>query len=568
MKMDSAPKKEDKPQLNLATIKNNVFLGLEGVSFIKNNDLEKDFTDSFNEYSSYNLTEQEMTLCISASLISKKSQSDELKELIATSENLKTLNTDIVKIEENGSIENTLRIEAFNNMDNYTKETLCSVGEILGKAKYPWGITGSVALKLEADTDKHPDDIDLQFCDIDFPIIYKEFLEKQKNGKVKDLKLVQQIDFNGDFNGCTKIYAKLLVQKKWIEIEAFAQNIDHKLPKNGIANVGLEQIQINQYKENGIDINLIGREEIIRYYKYLSKTEVLLYSETAHRATEGLTFLKNKFPQRVSNLLSIIKRIEHENTGENKIDEITDQNIINLEKMLLVEQKDYDIELKLDYEKHDQLSPIEIIKNAFELFKKGKEKTTGVGFTNNVIKYNLDESIRNDMVDMFLDKSQIRQRGDEYFNTHKEDAKKIIVNFFEKIKGHTREEIVDSLSVISLEDMQQITNSHIQIVKIESEIQQILENYENDKDATENKDVLAIIEEKCYAMSKYTEDLLQNIINKYKEYSLSLEYINSNDNKDLLSFITLKQTLDGHIMPALDLVSDIENRIKKYKETI
>jgi hypothetical protein len=191
--------------------------------------------------------------------------------------------TEYRKVKEDGEeidIEDELRKKSFNSFSQNMKEALSHISDVFKGVDGPWAIHGSTALVLEAETAKKPVDIDIAFADVDYEKVYARFKELEKSQIVRKLEPIGLRNEDGSPNGCTRIYAKVRVGKgtesepyDFIEVEAFSQNIDPNMPKNGLTNPGYDKMTIMRYEEkegeNNLELNFASREENFRFYLLL-----------------------------------------------------------------------------------------------------------------------------------------------------------------------------------------------------------------------------------------------------------------------------------------------------------
>ena len=417
-------------------------------------------------------------------------------------------NTTFRTIESGKNEADNQRIEKFNDFSSEMKEALCVTGKIFQNITYPWAIQGSLALVLEGETAKKPDDIDLAFGIPDYENVLDKFKELEKNGIIKDLKIENMLNFNREKNGCIKIVAKIKTSNgKYVDIEAFSQNVDPGKQRNGISNPGLDKTGVNVYKENDIEINFADREEIYKYYLQVAYIELQKY-----QMDERCLNVKNKFPQRLQNLISIILGEKFENqlkngeaTKEQKPDfeNITDEDINKLIEEFL-EHNSRNESLKLNDFAHSKIDPAKVIKNIFNEFR--------------------TERLSKD--------------------SH---PKGFVQSKIENPPPNNREEAVDELTKKQLADMENITSIHNKLTKLNDACEQT-------KVCDENE------------ILKTSKEILETLSKKKIEYEEYLNSINYEDNKDFIPFISMKAMLEGFIMDPLRLAILSQSKFEKVLE--
>ncbi len=428
---------------------------------------------------------------------------------------------------EPGEEANDIRIESFKKLSPNMKQALMCVGKTFKDAKvtYPWAIHGSTALVLEGETSKSPVDIDLAFGKPDFENVLKEFTKLEKRGLVRKLKTDEQKNFQGEENGCIKIFLEIKTGENpevWLEMEAFAQNVDPNQPKNGITNPGLEKTGINIYNEKqnseNIEINFADRQENFNFYLQVAYIELQKYQMD----NRFMHVVKNKFPQRLNNLISIIKREEREEfekklkKGEVKkdqkpnIENITDEHIDELiEKFIGYNTKNEN--LKLSDFAHSKMDPVKVMGDRFNEFKNQRE--AGINIENKgYIRQKIEDS-----------------RGEQ---------------------NYTRENAVDDLTIESLNDMERIATIHRKLITLNLACENLRE--------CDSKTLLEI--------SETSDSIFESISNLKKEYEKYLDMINYKDNRDFIPYVAIKETLEEYIIPALELAIVSQAKIEGVLE--
>ena len=427
------------------------------------------------------------------------------------------LNTIFNKIEP-GDEGNNLRIECFNKLSPNMKEALSQIGSIFKDIKnnFPWAIHGSTALVLEGETSKKPVDIDLAFGKPDFEKVFEELkkLENANPPKIRNLKTMSMKNFNDEENGCTKIIAEIKTgegqNEKWIEIEAFAQNVDPEKPRNGITNPGLDKTGINIYNEKGTEINFADRKENLNFYLQVAYTELQKYQLD----NRFMHVVKNKFPQRLQNIISIIKREEKEEFERKlKKKEVTEAERPDIENIkdehirrLIEEFAEHNTKnetLKLNDFAHSKVDPVKVITETFNEFLTNKYSSSSKTEKNGFVSHNIKE---------------------------------------ESFSG--REEVVDKLTESSLKDMEGIT-------KLYNKLNVLNDSCKGSKEC-----------DRSSIISTSTEifKTLNETKTKYEDY---LEIISFEDNRDFIPYVSIKTILNEFINPAIELAIVTEEKIEK-----
>lgn len=428
-------------------------------------------------------------------------------------EDIEHFNT-IFRYIESGEESNNLRIESFQKLSPNMKEALLLIGKTFKEAGtvYPWAIHGSTALVLEGETSKQPVDIDLAFGKPDFEKVFAALKNFEDEGHIRGLETEEMKNFEDEENGCIKIFAEIKTGENpevWVEFEAFAQNIDPEKPRNGITNPGLEKTGINIYNEKSgdrnIEINFDDRGENFNFYLQVAYIELQKY-EMDNRF---MHVVKNKFPQRLNNLISIIKREEREEfekklkkgeVTENQkpnIENITDDHInMMIEKFVEFNTKNEN--LKLADFAHSKIAPVEVMQKRFNEFKEKRD-----------LKINIEN------------KGFIHQK----------------IELNENEGKYTRENAVDELTLENLEDMEEIAEKHRELIELHDKC-------ENLKKC--NSDEGQEIYEKA-------EGLLLSIAQMKENYMGYLKMINYNDNRDFIAYVSIKEILENYIIPSLEL---------------
>ncbi|MFA6324858.1 MAG: hypothetical protein WCX46_01370 [Candidatus Paceibacterota bacterium] len=453
--------------------------------------------------------------------------------IIESGESFEKFNTIFRRIKK-GTEENNIRIEKFNNFSPQMKEALSCVAKIFKDAKvtYPWAIHGSSALVLEGETTKKPKDIDLAFGLPDYEKVLEQIKKLEQTGKISDLKIEKMCNFKGNENGCIKIFAKIKTgegEKDFIELEAFAQNVDPKQKKNGVTNPGLERTGINIYdmqKENEtLEVNYSDRLECEKFYCLLAYWEAQEYridyksirKNQGKDKKENTSEIKNKFTQRLQNLISLIKRKEKEEfqkkfknrkvAPEDELDfeHISDKNIDQLIEQFIKHNK-RNMELEAADNGENRIDPIKLIKNQFDEF---------------VNKRNKKNFPRNEG---YINKKQRENNHNKKLN---------------------REEIIDTLTEESQNSMEKITVLHYNL-------DELIEDCEKDEKKCEPEKETILINE--------IVDELREIETIYQEY---LNTINYSDNRDFIPFISINAMLE-FVKPTLARAIEllIKNTIK------
>ncbi|MEK7588541.1 MAG: hypothetical protein AAB438_01850 [Patescibacteria group bacterium] len=432
--------------------------------------------------------------------------------------------------EEEGNISNELRLEKFKSLSPVMREALSVTGTIFKEAKLPWAIHGSTSLVLEGETHKKPDDIDLAFADVDFKPVLAKFQELEKEGKLKGLNWQEMSDFKGVPNGCMRIEAEIITSEGTINIEAFAQNVDTSKKPNGISNIGLETMGVNVYNENGVEINFANREENFKFYLQMAAIELQKYqldNSFMHK-------IKNKFPQRLNNIIAILKRQQREDF-EKKLKEglVTEEERPNPENIT-----DKDItKLMFEFEKYN-LNPA-----LFDKFAKSTDAET------------IDpvDTLFKRFVRFQITKESKLKEGNE-------------TEGFIKQKGDNREDALDVLTQEGLMDMTEIAKNHKQLQMLQKEFD-ILFKLCAEEDECDEDDKIVLNHKKRLILKK-TGEVLGDIKNKRSKYEGYLEMINYTDNRDFIPYVAIQETLNRYIIPSIELAIALEQQIEQMKELI
>ena len=418
--------------------------------------------------------------------------------------------------------ENSIRIESFKNLSQNMREALSRIGEAFKDANitYPWAIHGSTALVLEGETAKQPVDIDLAFGKPDFENVFAEFKKMEEKGLVRKLKTEEMKNFENQENGCTKISTEIKTGENpevWIEMEAFAQNVDPKQPKNGITNPGLEKTKINIYDENGVEINFADREENFKFYLQVAYTELQKYQMD----NRFMHIVKNKFPQRLQNIIAIIKREEMEEFDEKfKKGEITKdqkpqiENIIDKLIKEFIKYNSQNESLKLNDFAHSKIDPVKTMQARFDEFKNQRSE---------------DVNLEN--------KGFVRQK---------------IENKKEGDPSYGREKAVDDLTIDNLNDMEHIASIHKKLINLNLRC----ENLKKCDDKTISE------------ITETSDEVLESISKLKNDYEKYLNMINYKDNRDFIPYVAIKETLDEYIIPALELAIMSQGKIENVLEEV
>ena len=425
-----------------------------------------------------------------------------------------------------GEKSNNIRLESFRKLSPNIKEALVCIGEVFKNANliYPWAIHGSTALVLEGETSKKPTDIDFAFGQPDLERVLAEFKKLEQKGLARNLKTEEMRNFQNKKNGCIKIAVEIKTGKTpkgfWIETEAFAQNVDPNKPCNGITNIGLERTGVNIYEINGVEINFVDQNENFRFYLQIAYIELQKYR------TENffLYKLKNKFPQRINNLIAIIKRQKIEKFErklkkgktirgkKSKTGYITDEEINELITKFIRYNSQIKTKKITDFS-HLNIDPIEIIQTELSEFRNEQNN-----------------------------ENNAKNKGFVY-----QKIKKMGLNL-----QYAREHAIDELTFENLKDMQDIANSYMKLMTLREKLKKLNTLCKS----TENRDkeTVSKITETMDTIFIKTGGLLKlfnNILNKYKKY---LFMINHADNRDFFAYIAIRQTLNGYIIPFFSLL--------------
>ncbi len=428
---------------------------------------------------------------------------------------------------------NKLRMESFNSFSPKMKEALSHISDIFKGVDGPWAIHGSTALVLEAETAKKPVDIDIAFADVDYEKIYAKFKSLKEEGVVEvggkkvgivsELEPIKLTNEDGSPNGCTRIYAKVRVGSgkendpyEFVEVEAFSQNIDPSMPKNGLTNPGYDKMTIMRYEEqegeSNLELNFASREENFKFYLQIAAAELQKY-HLDNALKEG--GMKNKFPQRLNNILAIIKRREREELikegkfgvdDEFKFENVTDANIAEIANEFSLHNADIN-SIKHTSTVENRLSPVMVLFTKLSEFK--QSKTDGLG----------------------AHEGFVGQRG--------------------------REGALDDLTQENLTDMKGLSDMY---KKLESNKKEFEELATKCVDGCIEPLEKLLIEKRQVIVASVEESIVE--INKVKEkYEEYLGKINYKDNRDFIPYISIKETLDSYIAPSLETALKLQQEV-------
>lgn len=426
------------------------------------------------------------------------------------------------------SVADQLRLESFNNFSDNMKEALSHIGGIFKDTKYPWAIHGSTALVLEAETSKEPIDIDIAFADLDKEVVLNNFKKLQVDGLIRKLAPEDMQDFEGKNNGCTRISAEIRTGETepyvWIEVEAFAQNVDPNKPANGITNPGLDPMTITQYKGEG-DVKLFfaDREENFKFYLQIAAIELQKYNlDISFESEDANEYekIKNKFPQRLNNILAIIKRREREEFEELLKDgQVKEEDRPNIEDVT----EENIIELVREFVSHN---------NDTRLFEKFNKAST-----------------RLDPIDVLFQKWG-------QFNSSKTEGLGVHEGF---VKQRRREDALDELTQEGLIDMTVIADSHQGLKVLKKQLDTLVASCEQGCDEPTKVEIIKVKEEILIK----NENIIKEIENTKEKYEKYLGQINYKDNRDFIAYVAIKETLESYIIPSLKLAENLKGRIKE-----
>jgi hypothetical protein len=423
-------------------------------------------------------------------------------------------------------IADKLRLDSFEKFSPQMKEALSLVGKIFKDSK-SWAIHGSTALVLESETSKKPNDIDIAFADVDKEMILANFHQLAKDGLARKVQPQKVEDFNGIDTGCTRISAELRVGTgteedpfDWVEIEAYAQNVDPNMPANGISNVGYEKMTIMQYE--GADktvLNFASKEENFKFYLQIAAIELQKYQLENAFGPQGL---KNKFPQRLNNIIAIIKRTEREifeeklAKGEAKeedrpnTEEVSVKNITELLREFTIHNNDTKIYARYNKQTENTLDPVTVLIEKWGEFKGSRGEATGehAGFVTG--------------------------------------------------SGLNREGALDLLTKENLQDMTDISTAHNKIKNLKGRIEEQVNKCGPDC-TEEGKSSILLIKQ---AIAKQIVEVQEEITEIKKRYEEYLGKINYQDNKDFIPYIAIKETLESYIEPSIKLTNELQKEIE------
>lgn len=437
--------------------------------------------------------------------------------------------TNVKKVGEGDvSVADQLRLDSFEHFSDNMKEALSYVGGIFKDAKYPWAIHGSTALVLEAETSKKPLDIDIAFADLDKEVILDNFKKLQQDGLIRKLEPKDMQDFEGKNNGCTRISAEIRTGETepyvWVEIEAFAQNVDPNKPANGITNPGLDPMTITQYKgKDDVKLFFADREENFKFYLQIAAIELQKYN--LDMSLEGddkdeYEKIKNKFPQRLNNILAIIKRKEREEFEEllkegrvkeearPNVEDITEENIVELVNEFVKNNGETKLYEKFNKTLVERLNPITVLFAKWGEFKQSKSEGLGIheGF----------------------------------------------------VKQRKREDALDELTQEGLIDMTVIADSHQGLKILKKQLDTLVASCKQGCDEPTKVEIIKVKEEILIK----NQNIFKEIEGTKEKYEKYLGQINYKDNRDFIAYVAIKETLESYIVPSLKLAEDLKNKIE------
>lgn len=214
------------------------------------------------------------------------------------------------------------------------KEAIATIcGQVFNQGKYPYALIGSNCYIPHTEhSEKIPDDLDVIFGIKDLGIDVKDIIEEknpegktenkvikytdgaysrllklQEQGLVKNLSVEELRKFGQEKNGCIKIHCFIKAGEGWKEMEAFAQNMDDEISrqgknKNGIINLGAESQDLEAVDVNGIKANIGSEKTAEELYLKNTVNEFALYTL---KGWENKGFLNAKALQRIFNVINL-----------------------------------------------------------------------------------------------------------------------------------------------------------------------------------------------------------------------------------------------------------------------
>ncbi len=214
------------------------------------------------------------------------------------------------------------------------KEAIAIIcGQVFNQGKYPYALIGSNCYIPHTEhSEKIPDDLDVIFGIKDLGIDIKDIVEEknpegrtknkvakytdgaysrllklQEQGLVKDLSVEELRKFGQEKNGCVKIHCFIKAGEGWKEMEAFAQNMDDEINrqgknKNGIINLGAEPQDLEVVDINGVKANIGSEKTAEELYLKNTVNEFALYTL---KGWENKGFLNAKALQRIFNVINL-----------------------------------------------------------------------------------------------------------------------------------------------------------------------------------------------------------------------------------------------------------------------
>lgn len=221
--------------------------------------------------------------------------------------------------------------------------------------------------------------------------------------------------------------------------------------------------------------------------------------------------IKNKFPQRLQNLISVIQREKFEKQLENgeitkdekpSIENISDEDINKLIEEFL-EYNSKNRALQLNDAGHSNIDPAKVIKNFFKDFR------------------------------------------NERFNEKNYENKGFVQDQIENGLTSGREKTIDQLTEKQLKDMEEITKKYNKLNNL---------NKVCEKTKTCNKETIEDI-------FQTSEKILQTLSKTKLEYEKYLDTINYKDNRDFIPYISIKAMLEEFIIPTTELAVVVQSKV-------
>lgn len=245
-------------------------------------------------------------------VIEKGKYEDLVEAFILASEDLPTGIEDLIssKTEVIDRVSDSKEMIEQTNIDENMQAGIAIVFSALKNNKFPVGLIGSNAFVLEAGrkTSKIPDDIDAVAIIQDFPESYQQFKLLEKEGKIKDLKIIPMTNLGSEKNECYEVKGKVVYKGKLISFSVFFQNADVAKEDNGYVNIGKDETSFYLYEFEGpdgqkIQVPVANKETSELLYLKNTLNEIRLFMfEVFKISKKDFPYISPKSLNRLSNL--------------------------------------------------------------------------------------------------------------------------------------------------------------------------------------------------------------------------------------------------------------------------